>query len=259
MNARPRIAVLQFAALETLGRLAPLLAAEADLELLAAYGDPEAYRREVDRLLVEGGADAVVAMGGTQSVYDHDRHETVGDSLRLVRAALRADLPLLGICLGAQLIAFSLGAQVRAGRTLGLRKEIGWFPLELTERGTVDPLFHGFPSGEPVFHWHGDTFDLPERAWHLARSPFYPHQAFRRGRWVYGLQFHPEVTSDMVAAWVADGRDELAPLEYVQGDILVEQAPHHDERLARLSRTIADHFLVCVRESMHEKDRSAAG
>jgi GMP synthase (glutamine-hydrolysing) len=258
VSRRPRIAVFLHAETENLGSLGPLLGAEADLEFLEGFGDVEPFRRSVDRLLTGGLPDALVSMGGPQSVYDHAQHEHLGDSLRLVRGALRAELPLLGICLGAHIIAWCLGAQVRAGRTMGRRKEIGWFPLELTERGKVDPLFHGFRSGEPVFHWHGDTFDLPEGSWHLARSPFYSNQAFRWGRWVYGLQFHAEVTPDLVAEWVRTARDELVPLDYVDGEVLVEQAPHHEERLAALSRSIADHFLVCVRESMAEKEEAGA-
>lgn len=253
MSGRPRLVVLQHAPLEGLGTFEAPFRDAARVKMLQAWGDPVAYRRAVDRVLAEGRVDALVLLGGPQSVYDHTAHETLEDSLRLTRSALRAELPLLGICLGAQLVAWSLGAQVRPGRTLGLRKEIGWFPLDLTDRGLVDPLFHGFRSGDVVFHWHEDTFDLPEKAWRLASSPFYPNQAFRWGRWTYGLQFHVEVTQRMIGDWVAANSEELTPLTYVYPQVLVDQAPRHEARLERAARVAAEHFLAGVRESMAEK------
>lgn len=262
MSGRPRLVVLQHAPLEGLGTLDAPFRDAARVETLEAWGDPVAYRRAVDRVLTEGEADGLVLLGGPQSVYDHAAYETLEDSLRLTRSALRAELPLLGICLGAQLIAWSLGAQVRPGRTMGLRKEIGWFSLDLTARGLVDPLFHGFHSGDAVFHWHGDTFDTPEKAWPLASSPFYPNQAFRAGRWTYGLQFHLEVTQRMIADWVAANAAELAPLTYVDPRVLVAQAPRHEARLERAAYVAAEHFLAGVRESIMEKGiavRPAAG
>lgn len=251
--SRPRILVLQHASVEGLGLFEPVLLDEADVDVLEAFGEPVAYRHRVDRELNAGTADAVVILGGPQSVADHARHETLEDSLRLTRAALRADLPLLGICLGAQIIAWSLGARVRPGRILGLRKEIGWFPLELTERGRVDPLFHGFPSGELVFQWHGDTFDLPAGAWPLARSPLYEQQAFRYGRWVYGLQFHLEVVPLMVAEWLRFYGEELAGLGYVEPDLLLELAEARAGGLVPHVRTAGEHFLALVRQSVVEK------
>ncbi len=253
MSGRPRLVVVEHAPLEGLGTLDAPFRDAAQIETLEAFGDPMTYRRTVDRVMSDGTMDALVLLGGPQSVYDHAVDEALEDSLRLARFALRAELPVLGICLGAQLIAWNLGAQVRPGRTLGLRKEIGWFPLDLTDRGRVDPLFHGFHSGDAVFHWHGDTFEMPEKAWPLASSPFYPNQAFRAGRWTYGLQFHLEVTQRMVSDWVAANAEELAPLTYVDPRVLVAQAPRHEARLERAARVAAEHFLAGVRESMAEK------
>ena len=104
-----------------------------------------------------------------------------------------ADLPVLGICLGAQLLAKTLGARVYPNRV----KEIGWYPIELTPAAADDPLF-AQSGAQTVFQWHGDTFDLPAGAVHLARSPLCENQAFRYGHNAYGLQFHIEMTAAMI-------------------------------------------------------------
>ncbi len=249
---RPRLLVLQHVACEPLGTFEAPLREAADVRVLQAYADPAAYRHELDRLVKTSGYDAVVALGGPMSVYEHTDVEFLDDSLRLLRDALHRELPILGICLGSQLLAWSLGAQVRAGRTLGLRKEIGWFPLQLTERGRVDPIFHGFREEEPVFHWHGDTYDIPEGAWHLARSARYPAQAFRWGRWAYGLQFHVEVTAALAAEWVEVYAAELAALDYVDGAAVVDQAARHEAALADKARVVAAYFVECMLESLME-------
>ena len=142
---------------------------------------------------------------------------------------------------------------------MGLRKEIGWFPVRLTQRGVVDPVFHGFDQERPVFHWHGDTFALPEGAWHLASSDLYPNQAFRWGRWTYGLQFHVEVTPEMVAAFVEAYADELAALDYVDGAELVARAAEFAPGLAAKARVVAEHFSDCVRAAHAERMRGRGG
>lgn len=255
---RPRLVVLQHVACEHLGTLEAPFRAACDVEVLQSWADPPAYRHAVDDLVKSRSYDAVVALGGPMAVYERDRVEFLEDSLRLLRAALQRDVPVLGICLGAQLLAWSLGAQVRPGRTLGLRKEIGWYPVTLTERGKVDPAFRSFRENEPVFHWHGDTFALPEGAWHLARSALYPVQAFRRGRWTYGVQFHVEVTRALVAEWVEAYAGELATTEGVDGAVLVEEAARYEASLAAKAGVLAAHFVECVVESCRLQ-RAAAG
>jgi GMP synthase-like glutamine amidotransferase len=249
---RPLVAVLQHIECEGLGSLEPVLAESLDLLVLPAYAGVRPYRSRVGELLANGGFDAVLALGGPMSVYERSETEYLEDSLRLIRAGLRQGLPILGICLGSQLLAFALEAQVVPGRTLGLRKEIGWFPVHLTERGLVDPAFHGFRSGQPVFHWHGDTFTLPAGAWHLARSGLYPNQAFRWGRWAYGLQFHLEVTAGMVARWVEVYSDELDRLDYVDRAAIIEQAASEAERLAERTAVLGRHWADCVLISTRE-------
>ena len=131
-------------------------------------------------------------------VDDTARYPWLADEVRLLQQAIAAGRPVLGICLGAQLIATAQGARVRRG----LQPEIGWCAVEGTEAGRRDPLFAAFPQRYTVFQWHGDTFDLPKDAVLLARSPAYP-QAFRCGDHVYALQYHLEVTPDIVDGWLS--------------------------------------------------------
>jgi GMP synthase-like glutamine amidotransferase len=119
---------------------------------------------------------------------------------------------VVGVCLGAQLVAEVLGGRVFRN----LYKEIGWLPIELTEEGRRSPLFEGLPQRLDVFHWHGDTFDLPPGSVHLARSKGCAHQAFLYQGRVLGLQFHIESTPDSVQQIVKAGADELVPARYIQ-------------------------------------------
>jgi len=247
------VLVVQHVACEPLGTLEPVLAAHHDLVVLPAYADPVAYRHAVADHIGAQDYSGLVVLGGPMAVYEHAEVENLEESLRLVRATLRAGRPILGICLGSQLLAWALGGHVRPGRTLGLRKEIGWFPVRLTQRGVVDPVFHGFDQERSVFHWHGDTFTLPEGAWHLASSEMYPNQAFRWGRWTYGLQFHVEVTPEMVAAYVEAYAGELAALDYVDGAELVARAAESAPALAIAARVVAGHFSDCIRTAHAER------
>ena len=134
----------------------------------------------------------LIFMGGPMSVNDELPY--LRSEEQLIRDAVSAGMPVLGICLGAQLIARALGATVYRNPA----KEIGWFDVEFF--AADDPLFGGFHR-ETVFHWHGDTFDLPPGSQRLAASQLCANQAFRVGRRTYGIQFHLEVTPDMIADW----------------------------------------------------------
>jgi GMP synthase-like glutamine amidotransferase len=151
-------------------------------------------------------AAGLVLLGGTMSANDGDRFPFLVAELDWVRTAVRRDVPLLGICLGAQLLAKALGAAVYRNA----RQEIGWHQVELLPSAAEDPLFHGRSRRESVFHWHGETFDLPAGAVHLAQSPLCRHQAFRYGARAYGLQFHVEMTPELLELWLREfdaGRD----------------------------------------------------
>jgi GMP synthase-like glutamine amidotransferase len=140
--------------------------------------------------------DLIVAMGGPMSVNDEAELPWLAEEKALIRAARRADVPYFGVCLGAQLLAASLGARVYSGPA----PEVGVLPVLLTDEGRDDPVFASLPQRFATLQWHGDTFDLPAGALLLASSPAYRNQAFRVGS-AYGVQFHLEVSASMASAW----------------------------------------------------------
>jgi len=137
-----------------------------------------------------------VVMGGPMGVHELDRHPGLASEREWLAEALRREMPLLGICLGAQLIASALGAEVR----LGEGPELGYAPVEILDAG--DPLLGALAPSTAVLHWHGEAFDLPEGATHLARSERTEVQAFRRGD-AWGVLFHPESDLALLEAWLA--------------------------------------------------------
>ena len=166
--------------------------------------------------------DALVFMGGPMSVNDDLAYLRLEESY--IRKAIAKKVPVLGICLGSQLIAKALGADVRPNGA----KEIGWFELRFTPAGIADPMFNGLQA-ETVFHWHGETFSLPPGAILLATSERCSNQAFRVGERTYGLQFHLEVTPEMIADWCledencGDVRELVAPIDpYYNAGRMVE-------------------------------------
>jgi GMP synthase (glutamine-hydrolysing) len=151
---------------------------------------------EGDRLPDWREFPAIVVMGGPMGAYDEPDHPWLVDEKRMLREAVEADVPVWGVCLGAQLLAAALGARVYRGD----EPEVGVLPVDLTSAAADDPVFGGAPSSFPALQWHGDSFDLPEGATLLASSPAYPNQAFRVRR-SYGLQFHIEVPLELATEW----------------------------------------------------------
>ena len=141
--------------------------------------------------------DLVIAMGGPMGVNDEAEHPWLADEKRWIAAAVHAGVPYFGVCLGAQLLAASLGAPVHTGEA----PEVGVLPVAVTRAGRSDPVFGGLDDEFPALQWHGDTFGIPAGAVHLARSAAYPNQAFRFGETAYAVQFHVEVTGAMLAEW----------------------------------------------------------
>jgi GMP synthase-like glutamine amidotransferase len=156
--------------------------------------------------------DSLVIMGGPMSVNEDGIYPYIKEEEKLVKSFIARDEKILGICLGAQIMAKALGARVYAGP----QKEIGWYNIELTGEGLEDPLmrslaFHpvvkDFWRQFKVFHWHGETFDIPSGAVRLASSMLYPNQAFRYGAHAYAFQFHIEVRKEMILEWLRDEPD----------------------------------------------------
>jgi GMP synthase-like glutamine amidotransferase len=146
--------------------------------------------------LTPAGFSAVISMGGPMSA--NDGLPQLEKEKLFLKECLERDLPILGVCLGAQLLARALGAKVFPGDG----PEVGWGDVLLTSEGKEDPVLGGLEESIPVLHWHGETFDLPEGAVRLASSDLYENQAFRYGSKAYGLQFHVEATSGMVEEWI---------------------------------------------------------
>ncbi|YAF94604.1 MAG: glutamine amidotransferase [Nodularia sp. CChRGM 3473] len=141
--------------------------------------------------------DLLIILGGPIGVYDEQDYPFLRDELHLLEQRLAVDLPTLGICLGAQLMARALGSKVYPGT----QKEIGWSCIELSDAGKHSPLVHLATEQTPVLHWHGDTFDLPAGSTHLAATKEYQNQAFSWGKSCIGLQFHLEVTASGLERW----------------------------------------------------------
>jgi GMP synthase (glutamine-hydrolysing) len=177
-----------------------------------------------------GGAAGLVVLGGPMGVYEADRYPHLRDELRLIEAALRAGAPVLGVCLGSQLVAAALGARVYPGP----EKEIGWFAVTPKPSAASDRLFAPLvasladpaqPASFMAMHWHGDVFELPSGATSLAASAKTEHQAFRHGDRVYGLLFHLEKTAPDAQAMVGAFGEELASAGIPEATLLDDIEP----------------------------------
>ena len=208
-----RVQVLQHVPFEGIGSMAPWL---------AARGVTPDYTRFYDDGLLPpvDGLDLVIVMGGPMSVNDEAQLSWLCAEKQFLREAIAHGVRVLGVCLGAQLIANALGARVYPNA----EKEIGWFPIQgVSEDAVPGDACCRFPAESLVFHWHGETFDLPPGAVRLVRSAACENQAFRIGRQVVGLQFHLEATPESAAAILGHCGDELVPAAWIQTEAAIRR------------------------------------
>ena len=186
--------------------------------------------------------DLLVNLGGPVGVYDADRYPWIRDELALLERCLTQEKPVLGICLGAQMLAKVLGARVYPGDV----KELGWQPLILTEAGresVIAPLGH---EGVSILHWHGDTFDLPERARLLASTAEVAHQIFEWDDRAIGFQCHPEIQAQDIESWLLGHACEIAATAGVSVEQLRADTARFAPALAERSRTMFSDWLTKV-------------
>jgi GMP synthase (glutamine-hydrolysing) len=225
-----KVLVFRHAAHEGLGTIEPVLRENGVrldyVDLFQKDSVPAAVR----------GYDALISMGGPMNADQTHDYPFLLKERALIRAAVDQGVLVVGICLGAQLIARALGTRVYAG----VKKEIGWFPIKLTEEGRKDPLFKNLSVSDLiVFQWHGDTFDLPNGSALLASSPLFPHQAFRFRNSAYAFQFHIEVTREMIDDWIVKNKSELEPLRHeVSREQIVQDTARYEKSLKELAMTV---------------------
>jgi GMP synthase-like glutamine amidotransferase len=225
-----RVHWLQHADFEDLGCIAPWLAANghsvSGTRLYAGETPPDS-----------AAFDALIVMGGPMNIYEYQRHPWLHGEKQLIRAAVDAGKRVLGVCLGAQLLADTLGGPV----TRNADSEIGWFPLSLSAAGRESPLFADLPRDFTGFHWHGDTYALPPGAECLATSEACAQQAFALGTQVLGLQFHLEVTRANAEEWFRHERPAAARYVQTPEYILAQQGSFEENN--RWMQAILGRFL----------------
>jgi GMP synthase (glutamine-hydrolysing) len=184
----------------------------------------------------------LVVMGGPMGVYDQAQYPFLRQELRLIENALSERRPILGVCLGSQLLAAALGAPV----TRGCQKEIGWHPVTLGRAAAHDVLWADLPESFVAFHWHGDVFELPRGAAPLAWSRLTDYQAFRHGDSAYGILFHQEVTERIIARMTRTFRHELREVGLSEGRLL-DEVPVHLPPLQAIGRTVFRRWAALVK------------
>jgi GMP synthase (glutamine-hydrolysing) len=188
------------------------------------------------------GYAGIIILGGPMNVYQEKEYPFLRDENIFIKKMLAEEKPVLGICLGAQLIAKAAGAKVLTGH----RKELGWYDLELTKVGEMDALFKGFPKRFKAFQWHGDTFEIPKGAIKLASSEIFPNQAFRLGS-AYAVQFHIEVTKETIDEWMAEYDEELRSLDYIDAGKIREDTRRYMDDLYDHAERFYENFISLLR------------
>ena len=234
----PTLLIIQHVRHEGLGTFESIFKRAGRALLKLDASDPDATWPQLDEF------NGLVVMGGPQSVYEQARYPYLKREIAFLQEAITKRLPILGVCLGAQLLAAALGAKV----TKNAQKEIGWYPLMREPDADGDPLCEPFGHTETVFQWHGDTFALPKGAVRLFSSPLAQEQAFRYRDNVYGLQFHIEVTEAMIRSWIRANAAELSSLRgSIDPAAIRQQTGQHLPRLQELAHRVASVFVAQVK------------
>jgi GMP synthase (glutamine-hydrolysing) len=225
LNSMAKVTVLQHEPFEKLGIIGDALRSAAiSYEYVRSFeGQP------VPRYMA--GVDGLVVMGGSMGVYEHHWHPFLLDEVKLIETAIEEGKPVLGVCLGSQLLATALGAQVRKAT----HKEIGWYPIRVGQGSAGDKVLGGAPSSFTAYHWHGDIFELPQGATSLASSDLTERQAFRYGTNAYGLLFHMEATHRIVEDMVNGFAEELEE-ERLDGQAILSRAADYLPGLQEIGR-----------------------
>jgi GMP synthase (glutamine-hydrolysing) len=230
-----KIWVLQHHPVENLGGIADSLEEAALAWQYVRVFEGAAIPRDMK------GAGGLIVMGGPESVYQLDRYPYLRDEMRLLESALNDNKPILGVCLGAQLLAAALGATVKRGAT----REIGWYPVRLADAARDDRLMHGLPTEFMAAHWHSDVFDLPNATAALASSEMTAVQAFRYGDNAYGLLFHAEITEERLGKLVSEFAEDLKRVG-IDGDSYVAHAPEYLPALSKIGATIFSRWAAPI-------------
>lgn len=236
MNKKTAV-VIRHVAFEDLGNLLPVLQAR---DYAISYLEAGVDRLDSDAV---AAADLLVVLGGPIGAYDDNDYPFLIDELKVLSARLRDDLPTLGICLGAQLMARALGGKVHPG---GNGKEIGWYPISLTDAAADSPLRHLASEGGVVLHWHGDTFELPSGATHLVKSEKYPNQAFSFGKRALALQFHPEASARSLERWFIGHACELGGVAKNAIQVIREDGLQHSDAMQRRANKLWNEWLDII-------------
>ena len=223
-----KIYVLQHHPVENLGTIADALEGAALAWQYVRVNEGQSVPRDMK------GAGGLIVMGGPMGVYQTDRYPWLRDEMALINDSIKRNLPVLGICLGAQILAAALGAKVERNAN---GKEIGWHPIKLEDAAKDDRLCRDLPDTLTPFHWHGDIFELPAGAVSLAKSEKTPCQMFRYGDKAYGIQFHFEVTRDAVAA-MAEAFAKEVDREKIDAGAMITRAAELTPALEKIADTV---------------------
>ncbi|MDM9626881.1 type 1 glutamine amidotransferase [Rhizobium sp. S152] len=212
--------------------------------LVEAGAEISYFRPYIDQTIPTGifDHDALVVLGGEQNALDDENYPYLPALARLMQRFSESGKAVLGICLGAQLLARGHGAE----NLLNFQLEFGWQSIEQTERGKTDPLLAGLDQTFTTFEWHSDTFTLPSAATLLATTPLVENQAFRVGRAAYGTQFHFEASSGVVADWTVDFEGSIRQMEPDWLDRYPALAAEHAARADATGLTIARNWLSLI-------------